>query len=269
MNDSRSRIDNVFQSGKKALVTYLCSSDPSEEESIALALACVEGGADILELGVPFSDPAADGPAIARASERALAKGGGLDATLRIARAVSARTATPIVLFGYYNPIFVRGEADVAKMAADAGVDALLVVDLPVDASRSLRTAAAAHGMGVVPLVTPTTSTARMASLRNVASEFPLPFVYYVSMMGVTGGAGNHAVLANASAEAGRVRSLTGLPSLVGFGIDSAAAARVAAAEADGIVVGSAIVRAIEQGSSASARIDAVRTLVSELKAAI
>ena len=252
----------------KALVTYLCCGDPDEAESVNLAVACAEEGADILELGMPFSDPTADGPAIARASQRALAKGGGFDATLRVARAVRAHCATPIVLFGYYNPLFVRGEERVVALAADAGVDAFLVVDLPLDESTSLRSLAAAREISVVPLVAPTSTPERIAKIGETAKRFPVPFVYYVSMMGVTGGSGLTHVLADASTQAARVRGLTGRPTLVGFGIDSGAAARTAGAEADGVVVGSAIVRKIEEGTSPEARLAAVRAIVQELRSA-
>jgi tryptophan synthase alpha chain len=262
------RIEDVLAAQKKVLVTYLCCGDPNEAESIDLAVACAEAGADILELGMPFSDPTADGPAIARASQRALANGGGLDATLRVARAVRARCAAPIVLFGYYNPLFVRGEEKVVALAADAGVDAFLVVDLPVDESVSLRTLAKARGLGVVPLVAPTSRTERIAKLADVAKEYAVPFIYYVSMMGVTGGAGSKDVLAEAGKQAARVRELTGRPTVVGFGIDSAAAATVAGADADGVVVGSAIVRRIEEGATPEARIASVRAIVRELRAA-
>lgn len=270
---STDRIGDVFSSRaaekKKALVAYLCCGDPDEAESIELAVACAEAGADILELGMPFSDPTADGPVIARASQRALAKGGGLASTLRVAKAVRARTSAPIVLFGYYNPLFVRGEDAVVAEAAASGVDAFLVVDLPTDESIGLRTAAAAKGMGVVPLVAPTTRADRVAKLGDLAKELPIPFVYYVSMMGVTGGAGAATALADAGAAAARVRAATSRPTVVGFGIDSAAGARAAAAQSDGVVVGSAIVRRIEEGKTADARIAAVRALVSELRSAV
>ena len=254
---------------RKALVTYLCCGDPDEAESVDLAVACAEEGADILELGMPFSDPTADGPAIARASQRSLAKGGGLDATLRVARAVRARCATPIVLFGYYNPLFVRGEEKAIALAADAGVDAFLVVDLPIDESTALRTLAAARGLGVIPLVAPTSTPERIAMISEVAKKLPVPFVYYVSMMGVTGGAGLTSVLAEAGSQAARVRGVTGRPTVVGFGIDSPAAATAAGAEADGVVVGSAIVRRIEESTSPAARLAAVRAIVRELRGAV
>lgn len=254
---------------KKALVTYLCCGDPDEAESIELAVACAEAGADILELGTPFSDPTADGPAIARASQRALARGGGLASTLRVAKAVRARSSVPIVLFGYYNPLFVRGERAVVADAADAGIDAFLVVDLPADESLGLRTAAAEKGIGIVPLVAPTTRPERIAKLADLATRLPVPFVYYVSMMGVTGGAGAATALAEAGAAAGKVRAATHRPTVVGFGIDSPEGARAAAVGSDGVVVGSAIVRRIEEGSTNAARLASVRTLVAALRAAV
>jgi tryptophan synthase alpha chain len=269
------RIEDVLASRRqakghpKALVTYLCCGDPDEAESVELAVACAEEGADILELGMPFSDPTADGPAIARASQRSLANGGGLDATLRVARAVRARSPAPIVLFGYYNPLFVRGEARVVELAAEAGVDAFLVVDLPIDESIPLREIAMKRGLGVVPLVAPTSRPARIEKIASVAARFPVPFVYYVSMMGVTGGAGAVDVLAEAGRQAARVHGVTGRPTVVGFGIDSPNAAKVAAADADGVVVGSAIVRKIEEGKTADERVRAVRDIVRALRGAI
>ncbi|MDF2698186.1 MAG: Tryptophan synthase alpha chain [Labilithrix sp.] len=268
-----SRIDNVFArraaEKRKALVTYLCVGDPDGDASLELALACAEEGADVLELGCPFSDPSADGVAIARASQRALGRGGGLTETLRVARAVRDRSDVPMVLFGYYNPLFVRGDEDAARRVAEAGVDALLVVDLPIDESMPLRRAAAERGLGLVPLVAPTTPPERVARIGVVAQSFPVPFVYYVSMTGVTGGAGALDVLGTAGAEAGRVREATKRPTVVGFGIDSAERARAAVKDADGVVVGSEIVRRIERGTTGSERLASVRELVRELRAAV
>lgn len=267
------RIEDAFNrraaEQKKALVTYLCVGDPDADASVDLALACAEEGADILELGCPFSDPSADGAAIARASQRALRRGGGLDETLRVARAIRDRSDVPIVLFGYYNPLFVRGEDDAARTVAAAGVDALLVVDLPIDESLPLRKAAAGRGLGVVPLVAPTTRPERVARIGAIAESFPVPFVYYVSMTGVTGGAGALEVLATAGTEAGRVREATKRPSVVGFGIDSGERARVAAKDADGVVVGSEIVRRIEREATHEKRVESVRALVRELRASV
>lgn len=265
------RIEDVFakreREQKKVLVTYLCVGDPDAETSTRLALACAAEGADIIELGCPFSDPSADGVAIARASQRALARGGGLADTLRVARAIRDQSDVPLVLFGYYNPIFVRGEDVAARDVAAAGVDAMLIVDLPIDESLPLREAAAERGVGVIPLVAPTTKSDRIGRIGELATRLPMPFVYYVSMTGVTGGAGASDVLEAATSEAARVRRATTRPTVVGFGIDSAERARVAAREADGIVVGSEIVRRIERDPTGAEA--AVRELVRELRAAI
>jgi tryptophan synthase alpha chain len=267
------RIEDAFTrraaENKKALVTYLCVGDPDGEASVDLALACAEEGADILELGCPFSDPSADGAAIARASQRALRRGGGLQETLRVARAIRDRSDVPIVLFGYYNPLFVRGEDDAARLVAAAGVDALLVVDLPIDESLPLRQSAASQGLGVIPLVAPTTRPERVARIGEIADTFPVPFVYYVSMTGVTGGATAAEVLASAGAEAGRVRHATKRPTVVGFGIDSGERARIAAKDADGVVVGSELVRRIEREPTHDERVASVRQLVRELRSAV
>ena len=210
-------------------------------------------GADLLELGVPFSDPTADGPSIARASQRAIRAGGGLVPTLRAAKAIRARFPDiPIVLFGYYNPLFVYREDRVVREAEDAGIDALLVVDLPVEEASSLRAAAARarHRRR---------SAARADELARSrrggeagARKHPVGFVYYVSLTGVTGS--SDAPLAEASAAAGRLRDEIGVPVVVGFGIDSAEKARAAAAHADGAVVGTAIVRGVESEATPRAR---------------
>jgi len=263
------RLEASFaRAGRKALVTYLCIGDPSLEESIDLARACVGAGADVLELGVPFSDPTADGPAIQRASQRAIVAGGGLTATLRAARALRAVEPTVgIVVFGYYNPFFVRGEARAVADAAEAGADALLVVDLPIEESTRLREAARAHAIGIVPLLAPTSRRERVAAVANPAVRATVPFVYYVSVTGVTGTGGLDAH--SAGLHAARLRGELELPVVVGFGIDSRERARAAAEGTDGVVVGSAVVRAIEQGKSAGARRAAVEELVRSLRAGV
>ena len=263
------RIEAAFgRTGKKVLVAYLCIGDPSVEESIDLAQTCLRAGADILELGVPFSDPTADGPAIQRASQRAIAAGGGLDATLRAARAVrKAQPEAGIVTFGYYNPIFVRGEARAASEAASSGVDALLVVDLPIEESAPLRASAKKLGVGVVPLLAPTSRRESVAAVRAAAAGGTVPFVYYVSVTGVTGTGGIDA--GDAAAHAMTLRDELALPVVVGFGIDSREKARAVASGADGVVVGTAVVRAIEEGKSAEARRSAVDQLVRALRAGV
>jgi tryptophan synthase alpha chain len=262
------RLDSIFARGPKTLVAYLCAGDPCIEETVDLARACLRAGADIIELGVPFSDPTADGPAIARASHRAIAHGGGLAATLWAARQIrSAEPEAGLVLFGYYNPLFVHGEARVASEAAAAGIDAFLVVDLPAEESVGLREAAARHGVGVVPLLAPTSRAERVQAAAEAAKRGPTPFVYYVSITGVTGGLSIDAGEAGVRAEA--LGKQLGRPVVVGFGIDSRAKARAAATHAAGVVVGTALVRAIESSATPALRLDAVDRLVRELRAGV
>jgi tryptophan synthase alpha chain len=264
------RIERAFSRArdakKKLLVTYLCIGDPSETESLALAKACVEAGADILELGSPFSDPTADGPVIARASERSIAAGGGLSTTLRVAAALRAvYTDMPLVLFGYYNPLYVRGTDEALLAAKQAGIDALLVVDLPFGHGDELMAAARTNDLRVIPLVAPTSTDAHVARLAEHGAD--AGFVYYVSVAGVTGNAA--APLEEAAERATAVRTRTGLPVVIGFGIDGPEKAKVAARGADGVVVGTAIVREIETGESQDVRIAKVKALVASLRAAL
>jgi tryptophan synthase alpha chain len=262
------RLDRAFTGGRKVLVAYLCVGDPNVDESVDLARACLRAGADVLELGVPFSDPIADGPVIARASQRAIAAGGGLDATLRVARAIrSTEPAAGIVLFGYYNPLLVHGEARAVGDAAEAGVDALLVVDLPLEDGATLRATAAGRGVGTIPLLAPTSSAERVAATREIAKSAPVPFVYYVSVTGVTGT--NALDASDAGARAASLRAEIGRPVVVGFGIDSRDKARASARLADGVVVGTALVRAVEHGRTADERRASVERIVRDLRAGV
>lgn len=271
------RIEQTFAtlraSGKRALCAYLCMGDPSLAESVELAVAAAEAGADLLELGVPFSDPTADGPVIARAALRAIHGGATLAGVIEAAAAIRARTAVPLVLFTYYNPVLVSGEASVIERARAAGVDALLLVDLPPEEGSELRAAAAAAGLAIVPLVAPTSDEARADTIVGAvrAAGGPQGFLYYVSMTGVTG-AGS-ANLAAARAHASALRARSGWPVLVGFGIDGPEAARAAAGPRgegpDGVVVGTAIVKRIEAGKTAAERMAAVTGLVKSLRAGL
>jgi len=259
------RIDETMAAlaakGRKALVAYLCMGDPSHEASIDHAVACAEAGADVLELGVPFSDPTADGAAIAQASERALLASGGLARAIDAARAIRARTAVPLILFGYYNPVFVRGEERTVREAREAGVDGFLVVDLPVDEAGTMRAFCKRAGAALVPLLTPTSSPARVEATKAAVRELAPGFVYYVSLTGVTGSAGReHEWLGAAGARAAELRREIGAPVVVGFGIDSPEKARAAArAGADGVVVGSALVRLVASGVDPSGLVRAMR----------
>lgn len=272
------RIDERFaeldRARRKALCVYLCVGDPSLDASVSLALEAIDAGADLLELGVPFSDPTADGPVLARSEARALASGTTLDRVLDVASRVRARSEAPLVLFSYYNPIFVCGEARVAHLASAAGIDALLVVDLPPEEAGSLRAEAAARGVGFVPLVSPTSDASRVAAIERATSPLPgapRAFVYAISTTGVTGTSPSD--LAAVSRMAASLRRSFARPVLVGFGIDDGASARLAAGApsrgADGVVVGSALARRVEGAGSLEAQTSAVRAFVGALRAAL
>jgi tryptophan synthase alpha chain len=272
------RLDATFaalaERRRKALVAFLVVGDPSLDESVELCVAAVEAGADVLELGVPFSDPTADGPAIARAAARAIRGGATLARVIDAAARVRARVAAPLVLFTYLNPVVVLGEERTVALAAAAGVDALLVVDLPPEEAAPLRALASARGLSVVPLVAPTSDAARVAAIAAASRpgpSAPRGFAYYVSVAGVTGG--STAGLDAARERAAAVRAAMDRPVVVGFGIDGAATARAAAGAPgegpDGVVVGSALVRRVEAGATPGDRARDVRALVAELRAAI
>lgn len=244
---------------RAALVIYLCAGDPSLETSVELVVAAAEAGADVIELGIPFSDPSADGPAIQRASERALAAGTTLKKVLAAVPRIRERTDVPILLFGYYNPFLVHGEERLARDAKAAGVDGFLVVDLPPEEAAVLREPVVREGLDWVPLVAPTSDVERV----NLASELATAFVYYVSMTGVTGAMASD--LASAGRRSGALESQTGKPFAVGFGIKTPEDVRTVSSEASGAVVGSQVVRAIEAADSADEAKARVSALVLEL----
>ncbi|HEX5659729.1 MAG TPA: tryptophan synthase subunit alpha [Polyangiales bacterium] len=256
-----SRLNDVFarREGRAALVAYFCAGDPDPETTVEVAIAAAEEGADILELGMPFSDPAADGVAIQRASERALKRGMTLRKTLEVARAIRARSPIPIVLFGYYNPILAYGEGALCRDAAAAGIDALLVVDLPPEEIAPLRSSAQKAGLALVPLIAPTSSEPRIDLAASVADAF----LYYVSLTGVTGAAS--ADFAAASKRAQHIKERTKKPVVVGFGVSTGKDVAQLAKVADGVVVGSALVKAVESASDRAQAVANVRTLVKDL----
>jgi tryptophan synthase alpha chain len=260
------KFDEAASNKTPLLIAYVCVGDPDVESSVKIALSCVEAGADILELGVPFSDPTADGPAIARASQRAIAVGGGLEATLGAAKKIRAATDVPIVLFGYYNPILVRGEAKVVDEAADAGIDAFLIVDLPLDEGKDLRQRAIAREIPVIPLVTPASTNERLAQI-HALGRAKTGFIYYVSVTGVTGVA--NADLGRAGVEAARVRDAVAAPVVVGFGVDSAEKAQLAAKGADGVVIGTAIVRRVEVADSLEECVTSISQFIGGIRSAL
>lgn len=257
MSRLRAAFDKAAAEQRAALVAYLTFGDPDPARSIDVIEAVCRAGADVLELGVPFSDPSADGPSIQRAMERALAAGGSIGGALDAVAELRRRgVTTPVVLFGYYNPIFVMGTEAFAARAAEAGVDAVLTVDLPIDELAELATPLAAKGVAVIPLVAPTSTPERIARLGAVAP----PFVYYITLTGVTGARTAAPV---DPARLDLIRRAAKAPVAVGFGIRTPADAARFAAIADGVVVGTAIVDRVAQGG------DAVASLVRDLAGAM
>lgn len=243
------RIDDTFarlkSEGKKAFVSYVMAGDPDLDTSREIVHGLPAAGVDIIELGLPFTDPMADGPTIQLAGQRALDKGMTLDKTLDIARSLRATgNQTPIVLMGYYNPIYSRGVSKFLEQAKEAGIDGLIIVDLPPEEDSELCIPAQEAGLNFIRLATPTTDDKRLPKVLQNTSGF----VYYVSITGITGAA--EAQSADVAPEVARIKSHTDLPVIVGFGIKTPDAARDIASIADGSVVGSAIVKLVEQGKS-------------------
>jgi tryptophan synthase alpha chain len=260
----RLRFEEIRAEERAALVVYLTHGDPSPAASVSLLVALADAGADVIELGVPFSDPSADGVVIQEAMQRALAAGSGLVPALASVREFRAKGyATPIVLFGYFNPIYVFGLEAFAKAAAEAGVDAVLTVDLPIDELSELHGPLDKQGVGVVPLLAPTSTPERIARV----ADFKPSFVYYVSMTGVTGAAFQGA--SGGPERIAMIRESSGAPVAVGFGIKTADDAKTVAAYADGVVVGSALVRRIADADLASEACESVAELTRSLRGAM
>ena len=259
------RMAKLKSEGRPALVTYFMGGDPDYETSLSIMKALPGAGADVIELGMPFSDPMADGPAIQAAGLRALKGGQTLTKTLRMAAAFrESDDETPIVMMGYYNPIYIYGVDRFLADAVDAGIDGLIVVDLPPEMDEELCIPALNAGINFIRLATPTTDDRRLPKvLRNTSG-----FVYYVSMTGITGSAlSDTSKVATAVA---RIKAHTELPVCVGFGVKTAEQARVIGASADGVVVGTAIVNAVAnvlgpKGEKTAEPAEAVATLVNGL----
>jgi tryptophan synthase alpha chain len=247
MGRNMTRIDTCFQrlsaSGQKAFVAYIMAGDPNLDTSLAVMKGLPGAGVDIIELGLPFTDPMADGPTIQLAGQRALDAGMTLDRTLQMVREFRAGDATtPIVLMGYYNPIYSRGVDLFLQQAKEAGIDGLIIVDLPPEEDSELCLPAQAAGLNFIRLATPTTDAKRLPKVLTNTSGF----VYYVSITGITGSAA--AQTTDVAPEVARIKASTALPVIVGFGINTPEAAQSIAAVADGCVVGSAIVKLIGEG---------------------
>lgn len=262
-----SRISATFaqckQDNKKALIPFITAGDPAPEFTLPLMHALVEAGADILELGVPFSDPMADGPTIQRSSERALAQGMGLRDVIAICAQFRTRNQhTPVVLMGYANPIEAMGYAAFAQQAQAAGVDGVLTVDYPPEECRDYLVSLDQHDIDAIFLLSPTSTAERIGAVAKAARGF----VYYVSLKGVTGAA--NLDLSAVQTRVAQLRAQTALPIGVGFGIRDGATARAMAQFADAVVIGSRIVQEIENAPRDQA-VARVTDLVSSLRQAM
>jgi len=250
------RFDKLRAEGRRAFVSYVMAGDPDAATATEIVRGLPGAGVDIIELGLPFTDPMADGPTIQLAGQRALDGGMTLADTLDTVRALrEVDDEVPVVLMGYYNPIHSRGVDRFLAEAAEAGVDGLIVVDLPPEEDAELCLPALAAGIDFIRLATPTTDAGRLPTVMQNTSGF----VYYVSITGITG-AGS-ASADKVAPEVARIKAVSDLPVIVGFGIKTPEAARDIAAVADGCVVGSAIVERIGQGDSVADVLDYVRTL--------
>ncbi|GLS86638.1 tryptophan synthase alpha chain [Cypionkella aquatica] len=262
-----SRIDDTFAGlraqNKKAFVAYIMAGDPDVERSLAVMKGLPGAGVDVIELGLPFTDPMADGPTIQLAGQRALEAGMTLDKTLQMVRDFrSGDKITPIVLMGYYNPIYSRGVDLFLQQATEAGIDGLIVVDLPPEEDSELCLPAQAAGLNFIRLATPTTDAKRLPKVLQNTSGF----VYYVSVTGITGAAAAQA--ADVAPEVARIKQSTDLPVIVGFGINTPEAAQAIASVADGSVVGSAIVAQIAAGKPVAEVLSFVASLAAGAHAA-
>ncbi len=259
------RFADLKAQNRPALVTYFMGGDPDFDSSLGVMKALATSGADVIELGMPFSDPMADGPAIQMAARRSLQGGQTLQKTLDMAKEFRKDDQdTPIVLMGYYNPIYIYGVDRFLDAALDAGIDGLIVVDLPPEMDDELCIPALEKGINFIRLATPTTDDKRLPTVLNNTSGF----VYYVSMNGITGSSLTET--ANVTDAVKRIKSHTELPICVGFGVKTAEQAQVIGADADGVVVGSAIVSQIansldENGAATADTVTNVSTLIKEL----
>jgi len=262
-----SRIEKVFsqlkERGEKALIPFITAGDPDLATTAKLIPTLAQAGADVIELGVPFSDPMADGPTIQAASERALANGVTQEKILAMVAEVRRETEVPIVLMGYYNPIFRYGAERFTKAAAAAGVDGLLIVDLPPEEAGEIADAMTASGLDLITLLAPTTPPERMQRLAAAAQGY----LYYVSMTGVTGA--QKIAPEDIRAAVSALKAMATVPVGVGFGITTAEDAAQVGEFADGVVVGSALVKLIHEHAGRPDLLEVISGFVSQLKAGL
>lgn len=256
-------LENLKSQDKKALITYITVGDPNLSVSREIIRQLIEKGADILELGVPFSDPTADGPVIQAASQRALKTGINLTDILALVKEIRQVSRIPIILFGYYNPFFVFGVREMTQRAKEAGVDGLLVVDLPYEEADELKKYTDQADLDLIFLLAPTSNDARIKMISRKARGF----LYYISMTGVTGSTLSFGQYIEEDIQ--RIKKYTDLPIAIGFGISTPDQARSMGKFAEGVVVGSAIVRIIEENRDSPQLLQKVGDFVAGLKQAL
>ena len=260
-----SRIEAAFEQlrakGERALVAYLMAGDPSLAETERLVVEAERRGADLIELGVPFSDPLADGPVIQRADVRALAAGASLPRVLEMVASLRARVRIPLVLMTYYNPILAFGLKGFARTAVEAGADGVIVPDLPHEEAEPLRAEAEPAGLDMIHMVAPTSTPARVKAIARLSRGF----IYVVSLTGVTGA--RRELPPDLDAQLRTLRLVTTKPLCVGFGVSTPEQVAVVGRLADGVAVGSAIVRTIEEHAGTAALVEKVGDFIASLKA--
>ena len=260
MNRIEQKFTELRAKNQPALILYLTAGDPNLDTTEKLILTLEQAGTDIIELGVPFSDPMADGPTIQSASERALKNYFTLNDLFALVERIRSRSQIPILLFSYYNPIFKFGEERAVSLAQEAGIDGILVVDLPPEESENLRQLCADYGLSLVHLATPTSTPERLKLIAQASSGF----IYYVSVTGVTGA--REQLPEDIKEHINLVKSFTNLPVAVGFGISKPEQAGELGKIADGVVVGSALVKLIEESARSQELFDRVEKFVRSLK---
>jgi len=254
------KFEDLRARNEKALIVYLTAGDPSLDITKEIILGLERAGVDIIEIGVPFSDPTADGPIIQAASQRALKTGTTLEGVLKMVANIRKTSQIPIVLFGYFNPIFIYGVEMFVRNAQKAGVDGVLVVDLPPEEAGELRIYSDAAGLDFISLVAPTTGRDRLKTILKSATGF----LYYISITGVTGTTAPK--IDGIANDIAKIRKMTKMPIAVGFGISNAAQAKEIGAFADGIVIGSAVVKLIDENQNSSDLIKIVSDYTREIK---
>ena len=256
--------ESLSREQRKALTTFITAGDPTVAATVPALLAMADAGADVIELGIPFSDPEAEGPAIQASSERGLANGTTLAMCLDMVREFRESNAkTPVVLMGYLNSVLAMGEESFAEAAGEAGVDGLIMVNLPPEEADVLRPALARRGIDLIFLIAPTTTSERIGRIVDAASGF----IYYVSLKGITGA--DHLDVAGVAGRVAEIKAVTPLPVQVGFGIKDGRAARAVSEHSDGVVVGSALVNTMAEHTDPDARLAALRAQVGELRQAL